>query len=164
MGRFGSVMYAARCGSNKCSHIHATIFLTHIISLLSAGRFELSWTNNVKVILVADGWGISYEITLKWLSLDFTDDKLTWFQVKAWCRQARSHYLSQYCPRSMPPCGVSWPQWVDYAENVCTWMPRSSLSHLKPCMLFQWGVPWQLILNRQPNEKYMWCFAQSKCL
>ena len=30
----------------------------------------------------------------------------------AWCRQATSHYLSQCWHRSMPPYGVTRPQWV----------------------------------------------------
>ena len=65
------------------------------------------------VILVIDGWGISGEIALRWLSLDFTDDKSTLVQVMAWCRQAASHYLSQCWPRSMLPNGVARPQWVN---------------------------------------------------
>ena len=28
-----------------------------------------------KLILVIDGWGISCEIAMKWVLLDFTDDK-----------------------------------------------------------------------------------------
>ena len=34
-------------------------------------------------------------------------------QVMAWCRQATSHYLSQYWPRSMLPNGITRPQWVN---------------------------------------------------
>ena len=45
-----------------------------------------------------DGWGISSEIALIWMSLDFTDDQSTLVQVMAWCRQATSHYLSQCRP------------------------------------------------------------------
>ena len=58
-------------------------------------------------------WGISYEIDLRWMPLDLTDDKSTLVQVMAWCRQATSHYLSQCCPRSMLPNGVTRPQWVE---------------------------------------------------
>ena len=39
-------------------------------------------------------------------------DKSTLVQVMAWCRQATSHYLNQYWPRSLPPYGVTRPQWV----------------------------------------------------
>ena len=54
-----------------------------------------------KQILVIDGWGITCEIALIWMSLDFTNDQSTLVQVMAWCHQATSHYLSQCCPRSM---------------------------------------------------------------
>ena len=51
-----------------------------------------------KQILVIDGWGISCEIVLLWISLDFTDGQSTLVRVMAWCRQATSHYLSQCWP------------------------------------------------------------------
>ena len=66
-----------------------------------------------KPISVINGWCISYEIGLKWLSLDFTDDKSILIQVMAWCRQATSHHLCQCWPRSMSPSGVTRPQWVN---------------------------------------------------
>ena len=65
-----------------------------------------------KHILVIDGWGISCEIALKWLSLDCTDNQSTLVQVMVWCRQAISHYLSQYWLRSVSPYGVTRPQRV----------------------------------------------------
>ena len=58
-------------------------------------------------------WGISYEIALRWIPLDLTDDKSTLVQVMAWCHQATSQYLSQCWPRSMSPYGVIRPQWVN---------------------------------------------------
>ena len=58
------------------------------------------------------GWGVSYEIALRWIPLDLTDDMSTLVQVMAWWRQATSHYLSQCWPRSMSPYGVIRPQWV----------------------------------------------------
>ena len=63
-------------------------------------------------ILAFDGWDFSHEISSRWMSLDFTDDKLALFQVMAWCRQATSYYLSQCWPRSLSPYGVTRPQWV----------------------------------------------------
>ena len=67
------------------------------------------------------GWGISYEIALRWMPLDLTDGKSTLVQVMAWCRQATSHYLSQCWPRSMSPNGVTRPQWVKPQQNAnCT--------------------------------------------
>ena len=43
----------------------------------------------------------------------FTADKSTLVQVMACCRQATSHYLSQCWHRSLPPYGVTRPQWVN---------------------------------------------------
>ena len=58
-----------------------------------------------KLTLVIVGWGIFYEIPLRCMSLDLTDDKSTLVEVMAWCRQATSHYLSQCWTRSMSPYG-----------------------------------------------------------
>ena len=69
-----------------------------------------------QIISVIDGWGISCELALRWMSLDLTDDKSTLVQIMAWCRQATSHYLSQCWPRSLSPYGVTRPQWVLQAE------------------------------------------------
>ena len=66
-----------------------------------------------KRILVLDGWGISCEIALVWMSLDFTDDQSTLVQVMAWWRQATSHYLSQCWPRSLSAYGFTRPQRVN---------------------------------------------------
>ena len=76
------------------------------------------WSVIFKQILVIDGWGISFEIALIWMSLDFTDDQSTLVQVMAWCRQATSHYLSQSWPRSLLPYGVTRPQWVNSLYNI----------------------------------------------
>ena len=35
------------------------------------------------------------------------------FRRWIWCPLATYHYLSQYWPRSMSPCGVTRPQWVN---------------------------------------------------
>ena len=59
------------------------------------------------------GWSISYEIALRWIPLDLTDDKSTLIQIMASCRQATRHYLSQCWPRSLSPYGVTRPQWVN---------------------------------------------------
>ena len=66
-----------------------------------------------KLILVNGGWGISYEIALRWMPLELTDDKSTLVQVMAWFLQATSHYLRQCWSRPMSPYGVTRPQWVN---------------------------------------------------
>ena len=63
----------------------------------------------LKLILVIDGWGISGEIALNWMSLELSDDKSTFVQVMAWCCQATSRYLSLCWPRSMLPYGITRP-------------------------------------------------------
>ena len=74
------------------------------VNSLAPGKFEWSFRHVIfKQILVIDGWGICCEITLIWMSLDFTDDQSTLVQVMAWCRQATSHYLNQCWPRSLSP-------------------------------------------------------------
>ena len=81
---------------------------------LVPGKFEWNFRHAIfKQILVIDCWGISCEIALLWMSLDFTDDQSTLVQVMAWCHQATSHYLSQCWPRSLLPYGITRPQWVN---------------------------------------------------
>ena len=80
---------------------------------LAPGKFEWNFRYLIsQIISLIDGWVISSELALRWMSLDLTDDKSTLVQVMAWCRQATSHYLSQYWPRSLSPYGVTRPQWV----------------------------------------------------
>ena len=84
------------------------------INPLAPGKFKWNfWYVIFKRILEIEGWGISCEIALIWMSLDFTDDQSTLVQVMAWCRQATSHYLNQCWPRYPTPFGVTRPQWVN---------------------------------------------------
>ena len=59
------------------------------------------------------GWFISCEVVLIRMLLGSTDDKWTLVQVMASCRQAPSHYLSEYWLKSMSPDGSTVPQWVN---------------------------------------------------
>ena len=89
----------------------------HFINSLAPGRFQFNFRKVIfKLISVNCGWGISYEIALRWISKDLTDDKSTLVQVMAWCREAASHYLSQCWPRSMSPNGITRPQCV---KSLC---------------------------------------------
>ena len=56
------------------------------------------------------GRSVAFEIALRWMSMDFTDDKLTLIMVMAWCVVAPSHYLSQCWPRSMLWYAITRPQ------------------------------------------------------
>ena len=62
-----------------------------------------------QIISVTYGWGMSCELTLRWMSFDLTDDMSTLVQLMAWCRPATSHYLSQCWPRSLSSYGVTRP-------------------------------------------------------
>ena len=108
------------------------------------------------------GWGIFLEIAHRCLSQDFTDDKSILVQVMAWCHQATSHYLSQCCPRSLSPYGVTRPQWVNSLS--------SSDMHLytKQHWFRQWLVAWPApshylnqccdIVNLTLRNKLQWNF------
>ena len=83
------------------------------LNALAPGKFKQNFRQVIfKLISVIDGWGITCEIALRWISLDLTDDKSTLVQVMAWCLMAPSHYLRQCWPRYMSPYGVTRPQWV----------------------------------------------------
>ena len=92
-------------------------FKNHTLTHCPQGRFEWNLMQVIfKLISVIDGWGISCETAVRWMSLDLSDDKSALVLVMAWCRQATSHYLSQCWPRSLTPYGVTRPQWV---KNHC---------------------------------------------
>ena len=83
------------------------------VNSLAPGKFEWNFRYVIfKWVSVIDGWCISCDIDLIWMSLDFNDEQSTLVQVMAWCRQAPSHYLNQCWRRSLLPYGVTRPQWV----------------------------------------------------
>ena len=60
-----------------------------------------------------------------------TDDQSTLVQVMAWCLQATNHYLSQCWPRSLPPYGVTRPQWVHLIGRCQSkWQKKSCKSFI----------------------------------
>ena len=109
------------------------------VNSLAPGKFEWNFRHViVKHILVIDGCGISCEIALIWMSLDFTDDQSTLVQVMAWCCQATSHYLSQCWLRSLTPNHVTRAQWVNSCwPRDAIWGCRygSTLAQLTTCCL-----------------------------
>ena len=83
------------------------------INSLAPGRSECDSKNVIfnLVLLIGIFW-CSHDNALRWMPQDLTDDQSTLVQVMAWCHQATSHYLNQCWPRSLPPYGVTRPQWV----------------------------------------------------
>ena len=113
-----------------------------------------------KWILVIDGWGISFEIALIWMSLDFTNDQSTLVQVMAWCRQATSHYLSQCWPRSLSPYGVTRSEWVNVSDvetrifgktRPLNWLAVDAWLFVSPGHL----QSWYWLFRKHVNE--LWC-------
>ena len=95
--------------------VSSLCMLNKLLNSLATGKLEWNFRNLIlQMTSVIDGWGISCELALRWMSLDLTDDKSTLVQVMAWCRQATSHYLSQCWPRSPSPYGVTRLQWVKF--------------------------------------------------
>ena len=84
------------------------------VNLLSPGRCG----SNFKSIIFEDMlqirfMSISSEIAFRWMPQNILGDKWTLVEV--------SHYLSQSCPRSMSPYGITWPQWVNvFHHNMMT--------------------------------------------
>ena len=73
---------------------------------------------------------VSYEIALRWMPIDLTDEKSTLVQVMAWCHEATSHYLSQCWARPMSPNGVTRPQWVKQSRRfVGSYCCKCCFSH-----------------------------------
>ena len=109
------------------------------LNSLAPGKFEWNFRYLIlQIISVIDGWGISCELALRRMSLDFTYYKSTLVQVMAWCHQATSHYLSQCWPRFMSPHGVTRPQWVNSLwPNDVIWQhwSGSTLAQVIACCL-----------------------------
>ena len=88
-----------------------------LVNSLVPERCGRNFKKNIffKLICWIDILNLFYEIGLRWVPHNPIDDNSTLVQVMvmAWCRQATSHYLSQCWPKSMSPCGVTRPQWVN---------------------------------------------------
>ena len=138
--------------------IAAIDLLRNLINSLAPGKFAWIIDRFFKQILVIDGWGISCQIALIWISLDFTDDQSTLFQVIAWCRQATSHYLSQCWPRSVSPHGVTRPQWFYIMLLVHWWLKRFVRRLKETCiklLLKPWIYPVQTDYTHHDVKRYI---------
>ena len=88
------------------------------LNSLAPGGFENIFQNVFfKLISWIDTLSNSCETALRSMPQNPSDDKSTLVQVMAWCHQAASHYLSQCCPRSLSPYGVTRPQWVKFIST-----------------------------------------------
>ena len=83
----------------------------HLLSnSLTHGGFGWNFRFAFKLQLVIDDWGISCEVTLRWMSLDRTDDKPILVQVMVWCR--RTIWIICVFPEKISQCSVR-------QDNLC---------------------------------------------
>ena len=100
---------------------------------LAPGKFQFNFRQVIfKLTLLNGGWGISHEISVRWMPQYLNDIESTLVQVMAWCRQAASHYPRQCWPRSMSKNAVTRPQWVNcnkhYCRSINMYLVRLSIS------------------------------------
>ena len=151
------------------------------LNSLAPGEFQENFRYVIfKRILVIDGWGISCEIALIWMSLDLNYEKSTLVQVMAWCCQATSHYLSHCWPRSLSPYGVSRPLWVDFfirdifyfADTfvvVQIWQISLQLGCGDTCKIWTWYIQlsavitWSSIVRYYMNNYKNWSRISIRC-
>ena len=113
---------------------------------LAPGKFEWNFRYVLfNWILRIDGWWLSCEIALIWMSFVFTDDQSTLVHVMAWCRQATSHYVSQCWPGSLYPYGVTGPQWV----KLIHWPLRhvNAFQNVLFWYTLYWLIFWPFLVN-----------------
>ena len=90
----------------------------------------MSWLFGTIRQQTIDIFSIQVNNTLEWMSEDLTDVRSAVVQVMAWCRQATSHYMNPYKPRSLMPYGVTGPQWVKlYNVETDLWWHMASPGH-----------------------------------
>ena len=133
--RLGSISGNATLLSG-CSPWTTRTRLSYPLNAMVAGKLELThWTLGnlnemlgtiLQIISVIDGWGISCELALRWMSLDLTDDKSTLVQVMAWYRQATSRYLSKCWVRFLSPYGVNRSHWVKRLKPIVVKLHETS--------------------------------------
>ena len=100
----------------------------------------------------------SYEIVLWRMPKHQFHDKSTLVQVMAWCRQATSHYLSQWWPRSLSPYGVTRPQWVKATPFVGIKIIITGMSIVDKDSMVVLKVPHQIKICTYDRLEYVLTF------
>ena len=82
-------VYHAQDSGTQCVYSHLEICFSSLFNSLAPARFDWSLGQVIfKQILLTDGWGIFCETTLRWISLDLTDDKSTLVDPDPWRHMA----------------------------------------------------------------------------
>ena len=84
--------------------------------------FGKGYKNVICKLILQHNMSISWEIALISMPQKIFDDKSALGQVMAWCCQA----MSQCCPRSMSPYGITRPQWVKVSIMAMIMMTSSN--------------------------------------
>ena len=151
--------------TNLSSDIHKSwMCVMHVlltVNSLAPGGFENIFQNVFfKLISWIDTLSNSCETALRSMPQNPSDDKSTLVQVMAWCRQAASHYLSQCCPKSLSPYGVTRPQWVKLESLKNERAKFNKLLHASLIMNSIWNTG--LILGVCPaNERWRYFVTTS---
>ena len=83
------------------------------VNSLAPGRFQFNFRKvNFKLIIVNGGWCISYEIALRWMPQDLTDDSQHWFRL--WLGAVRQEANT----------------WADVGPDLCRRMAPQGLNEL----------------------------------
>ena len=70
--KFGSIVSGFKL---LACRLHTSVAYFTEVNSLAPGKFEWNFRHVIfKPIFVIDGWGMSCETALIWMSLDFTDD------------------------------------------------------------------------------------------
>ena len=142
--------------------MEAILSQSQCINSLAPGKFELHFRYLIfQIISVINGWGISCELALRWTSLNITDDKSTLVQVMAWCRQATSHYLSQWWPRCLSPYGITRPQWVklQLSTSIYSYCIRYEMKYWFPYKMI-WAKNLLKATSESDYRKFKFKFVQ----
>ena len=87
----------------------------------------------------------SFEIAFMCICQNPIADKLILVKVMTRCPSATSHYLIQCLPSSVPPCGVTGPQWVKCQPNL-------SCAHIILFTVYTCETIWSLLTNPHPFQ------------
>ena len=116
---------------------------THWMVWMMNSLVLVRWGGNFKRVIFKlitqnSSLGTWSEIVLRQMPQNLTNEKSALVQVMAWCRQATSHYLTQYWSRFMSKYGITRPQRVNSLwPNDAIWRHRSgsTLAQVMACCL-----------------------------
>ena len=108
--QWGWISFTCACLIWNCKAWSINSLAPEICGISFKGVFVklISWIN----ILVT-----FWEICLRRVPQNPTDDKSVLVQVRVWCCQAKDHCLSQCWPRFMSPYDIIKPQWLN-SSNI----------------------------------------------